>query len=376
MPIYKVNGEKDGKQKYLVRINYISDSGHPKQLTRIAYGSGVAKDLERQLSTEIKAKSETPTRRMTIQELFDEYIEVKACELRKVSTERIRQSYKTHVAPTFKNYRIDRVTVKSIQDWKMYMEKQGYAFNTKQKAFIWFNAIMRYAVKMEYLQKSPLAIVGNFKNTLRIKPEMSIYTPEEFKTFIAMVRESAEEKEQLQNNLAEWDYYVFFNIAFYTGLRKGEIYALKWSDISGPYLKVARSVTQRLKGGDVENAPKNKSSIRTLQIPLPLLEVLRIQKERQAILHNFTDNFRVCGNVRDTSLQRRNEIYSAKAGLKAIRIHDFRHSHASVLANNNINIQEIARRMGHSQVEITWNTYCHLYPREEEKAVEVLNGFS
>jgi len=84
----------------------------------------------------------------------------------------------------------------------------------------------------------------------------------------------------------------------------------------------------------------------------------------------------MCGNVRDTTLQRRNQVYATKAKLRTIRVHDFRHSHASVLANSNINIQEISRRLGHAQVEITWNTYCHLYPREEEKAIEVLNGCS
>ena len=376
MPIYKGNGKKDGLQRYNVRINYVDDSGQAKQLTRVAYGLDAAKDSEMKLTNEIKVKGEKPMRKMTVQELFDEFIEVKACELRRTSTERMKQAYNKQVAPTFRNYRIDRITAKDIQDWKLSIGKKGYALDTKQNVFIRFKAMMGYAVKMEYLRKNPLENIGNFKDTLSIKPEMRIYTPEEFKCFIAAVKESAEEKELLQNNLSEWDYYVFFNIAFYTGLRKGEIYALKWSDISGSHLAVTRSITQRLKGGDVETAPKNKSSMRTLQMPLPLLEVLNAQKERQALLHNFSDDFRICGSVRDTSLHRRNEIYSAKAGLKTIRIHDFRHSHASVLANSNINIQEISRRLGHAQVEITWNTYCHLYPREEEKAVEVLNGFS
>lgn len=85
---------------------------------------------------------------------------------------------------------------------------------------------------------------------------------------------------------------------------------------------------------------------------------------------------RVCGGpqcLRDTSLDHKNRLFAEKAGLPRIRIHDFRHSHASLLANEGINIQEIARRLGHSKIEITWNTYSHLYPREEERAVAVLN---
>lgn len=61
------------------------------------------------------------------------------------------------------------------------------------------------------------------------------------------------------------------------------------------------------------------------------------------------------------------------AGVKVIRIHDFRHSHASLFANAGVNIQEISRRLGHAKVEMTWNIYSHLYPRGEERAINVLN---
>ena len=92
---------------------------------------------------------------------------------------------------------------------------------------------------------------------------------------------------------------------------------------------------------------------------------------------HFSEDNRILGNekcLRDTSLQIKNDLYSSLAGVKRIRIHDFRHSHASLLAYMGINIQEIARRLGHSNVEETWNTYSHPYPQEEEKAIAVLNA--
>ena len=375
MPIYKANGKKDGLQKYNVRINYIDDTGQSKQLTRIAYGADRAKDLELRLYVDVKIKGERPIVKITIQELFDEFLEMKSYEIRKRTYLKIQHIFNRFILPTYKNYRIDKINVKDIQQWKIQMEKRNLALKTKKEAFIYFNGMMNYAIKMEYINKNPLIKLGNFKDTLHIKPEMKIYTPEEFKKFINVVKETAEEKEKSNNDLSEWNYYVFFNIAFYTGLRKGEIHALKWSDIDGSYLSVKRSITQRLKGEDIETAPKNKSSIRTLQMPVPLLRILNEQKQRQQLCHNFTDDFRICNSVCDTTIKRKNEIYSKKAGLNVIRIHDFRHSHASALANNNINIQEVARRLGHSRVEMTWNTYCHLYPKEEEKAVTILNSF-
>ena len=200
---------------------------------------------------------------------------------------------------------------------------------------------------------------------------MHYYTPDQFKQFID---EAAKYKDR---SLHDSGYYVFFNIAFYTGMRKGEINALKWSDIEGNLIHVRRSIAQKLKGDDQETPPKNKSSYRTLQMPQKLIDILQEHRAFQEQCKDFTLNFRICGGesaLRDTSIEKHNTKFADDAGLPHIRIHDFRHSHASLLANSGINIQEIARRLGHSNVQQTWNTYSHLYPREEERAVAILNS--
>ena len=93
-------------------------------------------------------------------------------------------------------------------------------------------------------------------------------------------------------------------------------------------------------------------------------------------MDGFNDNYYICGGtkaIRDTSIQNALKQYADKAGVKVIRVHDFRHSHASLLANEGINIQEIARRLGHAKISMTWETYSHLYPREEERAIKILD---
>ena len=159
-------------------------------------------------------------------------------------------------------------------------------------------------------------------------------------------------------------------------MRKGEINALKWSDIDGDIIHVRRSIAQKLKGEDRETPPKNRTSYRDLQAPQPLVKILNEHQHRQQQINGYSEDFRVCGAtrcLRDSSLDNKNKKFAEAAKLPHIRIHDFRHSHASLLANEGINIQEIARRLGHSKIEITWNTYSHLYPREEERAVQILN---
>lgn len=74
-------------------------------------------------------------------------------------------------------------------------------------------------------------------------------------------------------------------------------------------------------------------------------------------------------SVSTTTLDRRFEKYVADAGVKKIRIHDFRHSHASYLINKGTIISVIAARLGHGDVATTLNTYSHLYPTTEKEAV-------
>jgi integrase len=275
--------------------------------------------------------------------------------------------------------RVDKLTAAILQEWKVTIEQKGLSLKTRKHAYGIFRAILNYAVKMEYIPKNPLTKIGNFKDAQAMKPDMEIYTAQEFKQFISAAKIAAQERETKCKDFSEWDYFVFFNIAFYTGLRKGEIYALKWSDLDGTLLSVKRSISQKLKGPDRETPPKNQSSIRTLQMPLPLMVVLSEHRARQERLGRFSEDYRVCGGercLRDSTVCNRNKQYAELSALGAIRIHDYRHSHVSVLANEGINIQEIARRLGHARVEMTWNTYSHLYPREEERAVEILNNIA
>ena len=373
MPIYKMNGRRDGKQKYRVRINYIDALGKARQVDRVTYGSDEAKLLELKLQQDIR--QEAPAKRMTLRELFREYCNIRKNEMRESTLDKFKHITENHILPELGGLKLSKITPQILAQWKMNIEGKGLALTTKQSAYSPLRAMLNYAVKMEYIPKNPLDKVGNFKSSGDIKKEMDFYTPQEFKRFLSAARQNAQEAEE-RGFLSEWDYYVFFAIAFYTGLRKGEIHALQWSDISGSFLSVKRSIAQKLKGGDRETAPKNKASVRTLQIPVPLLTVLEEHKKRWKKHEGFSASYRVCGGekcLRDTSVENRNKRFAEAAGVKKIRIHDFRHSHVSLLANKGINIQEIARRLGHSNIEMTWNTYSHLYPKEEERAIKILN---
>lgn len=377
MPIYKVAGEKkDGKQKYLVRLNYQDSYGKARQLTRTAYGSEEAKQLERELSYQIKI--EKPSKKLSLSELKDEYIKNKKHEVRETSLDKSDRILKRYVlTDKLKNMKIDKLTVPILQEWKTELNNTDLSTVSKQNIFGEFRALLNYAVKMEYIPKNNLVKVGTFKAPLEKKKEMLFYTPDEFKKYIIQAKMFAEEQEQ-QGSLYGWNVYIFFMIAFYMGMRKGEIHALTWSDIdfTKHIINITKSLAQKLSGGDRITPPKNASSIRSIEMPEPLENALKKHYNRCKSIENFNDSFFVCGGtkaLRDSSLNKINHKLADRAEVKRIRIHDFRHSHASLLANEGINIQEVAKRLGHSKIDMTWNRYSHLYPRESERALKVLN---
>lgn len=381
MPIYKMtdkngkNIKKDGLQKYRVRINYTDNFGKPKQIDRVAYGSEQAKQLEMELIN--STKKEQPAQRMTVQQLYDEYIRAKTHEVRETTLDKSKTVLGLHVLPILKDYKIDKLTIPVLEDWKRQIEDKGLSIRTRKNIYSEFRTILNYAVKMEYIQKNPLLKVGNFKAPLELKKEMQFYTPEEFHKFITAAKEFAERSET-DGSLYEWNYYVFFCIAFYMGMRKGEIYALQWTDIKDDNLmSITKSLNQKMQGNNLITPPKNTSSIRTIEIPKPLVVILNEHKQRCMQFDGFNENLYICGGnrpIRDTTVQNMNERFAKTAEVKRIRLHDFRHSHASLLANEGINIQEIARRLGHSDIEMTLQTYAHLYPRESERAIGILNS--
>ena len=376
MPLIKVldkNGrpvKKDGKIKYRVKINFVDDNGNYKAVERIAYGSDEAKEIERKLVFE--QKNLTQTNKLTVLALYDEYIISKRHEVRESSLEKSKQVLTNHVLDSLGKIKIDKLNTAKLQKWKQNIEVKNLSITMRKNIYGEFRALLNFAVKMEYISQNPLLKVGNFKAPLETHKEMLFYTPEEFKKYIKASKIEAEQK----NTLRAWSYYVFFNIAFYMGMRKGEIYALTWNDIKDDIVHITKSLNQTLKGDDRITPPKNRSSIRQIQVPIPLKLILNEHFERCRTMPGFNNNYYICGGIfplRDTSVDVANQHFAEVSKVKHIRLHDFRHSHASLLANNGINIQEIARRLGHSDIKTTLQTYSHLYPKESERALNVLN---
>lgn len=220
-----------------------------------------------------------------------------------------------------------------------------------------------YAVKCEYLVSNPLDRIDNFKDANAVvHPEEALhfYTVDQYHLFDAVLKNRASARGRAIR--------VFFAVLFYTGARKGEAQALKWSDFDGESVWIRRSISQKIKGRRItETPPKNKSSYRKVSIPATLKRILAEHKVFQQADPAWSDV------ISDTTLDHACRQTAMSAGLPYIRIHDFRHSHASLLINANINIKAISARLGHARVEQTWNRYGHLYPEQDDRILDVLD---
>ena len=115
MPIYKMDGKKDGLQKYRVRINYTDQQGKSRQLDRVAYGSQAAKDLERQLMRDL---SSIPSAKKTVQSLADEFEKAKKYEVRGSTLDENLKRIKTYIIPYLGSTQLSRLNAPVQQDWK------------------------------------------------------------------------------------------------------------------------------------------------------------------------------------------------------------------------------------------------------------------
>ena len=375
MPIYKIEGEKkNGYQKYRVIVNWTDEAGKKRSKERCAYGKAQADQMERKMRDEISREPEAT--KIMATELFHLWKQKRGAEVRQTTMRKKAWAFEHHIKPFFIGVPLDALDAEKLSAWRDWIAAKGLKTSTKNEAIFELRAYLNFAHETKLIREAPPKIKlfrDPYKQTDAVK--LRYYTKDEFQKYAAAARAWAEGK----GNLRAWGIYVFFNIAYYTGLRKGENNALKWSDLeNGSTMWVRRSVNQGVKGQHVtETPPKNESSVRRLQMPAPLVTILDEHRERQMEDKRWNESYRICGGpdvISDRALERANEEIAKAAKIKKITIHEFRHSHASLLCNAGINIKEIARRLGHADVNMTWKTYSHLYPAEEEKAVAVLNG--
>lgn len=386
MPIYK-NKNKPG---YTVKINYTNDKGEHCQICRSnkeTLTKSGAKELERQLMDEIEQKQFKKDNKMTLNQLFDSYLNDFKNQRKANTMRQLKTTYNNHIRRFLGHLNIYKITARDIQRWQNEINKTTFKTQYKNTILKNINKLFNYAVKMYDLPINPCAKVERFKDVSNVQNDNIKYlTYEQFKTFdnellrrLNVAKESNNKNQLIRMSQGR----IFFNVLFYAGLRKGEANALNWGDIieenNTLFLNITKSINQKTCPYEI-TSPKNKTSIRKVPICDELKKLLNDHKLLcKKYIDGFDENYFITGGYHplcDTFTSDLKIDVVKKCKLPNIRIHDFRHSYCSLLINGGVPLYVIARLLGHSTIEITQKVYSHIYPDSFTQAISYLNNLT
>ena len=240
------------------------------------------------------------------------------------------------VLPYFGTKKIVDITAADIRRWQNSLMKQGYSQTYLKTINNQLSAIFNYAVRYYDLPRNPCAQAGSMGKGKA--EEMKFWTQEEFESFIEFVKDKP------------LSYYAFLTL-YWTGIRLGELLALSLSDFDAEAktLSITKSY-QRINGRDVITEPKTAKSKRTIALPDFLVTEL---EEYVNKLYGMMANdrlFMITKSYLEKEMVRGTEL----SGVKRIRLHDLRHSHASLLISK-LGAQPnlVAERLGHEKIQTT-----------------------
>ena len=261
------------------------------------------------------------------------------------------------ILPYFSAMRICDIDIAMVRKWQNELISHENNYNKTYLKTIHnqLSAIFNFAVKYYKLPTNPAAQCGSMGK--KKADSMQFWTKYEFDQFISCVSDDPLSK-------------VIFNLLFYSGIREGELLALTFKDFD--FKRNTVSITKTfavVKGQVFIQTPKTPKSKRVINLPE---EISSMVEDYCSKLYDCNPDDRIF-NISKTSLTREMVRGCNLSGVKKIRIHDLRHSHASLLIEMNIPILLISERLGHENIQTTLDTYAHLYPNKHEDVAKKLS---
>ena len=350
MPAYK--DEKTGK--WFAKFYYTNWQGIKKQKWKRGFATKKeALGFERDF---LEKQSANPD--MTFQNLYEIYMEDMAARLKQSTLLTKKAVLQTHILPFFGSKPINEIKASDVRRWqaKLMSSPNNYSQTYLKKINTELNSIINYAKRFYDLNTNPCGKAGTIGKAKA--EEMHYWTYDEYIAF----REGVKDK-----SLS----YICFEVLYWTGMREGELLALSPADIDLDNKTISINRTyQRIEGKDVFTSPKTRKSKRKIPIPDFLCQELSDYIQSRYMLDADERLFPVTKSYLSHEMIRGCKI----TGAKKIRIHDIRHSHASLLINQGCDALMLADKLGHEKVSTTLNTYSHLFPHKQQELVHSLES--
>mgnify|MGYP000908166084 CR=1 FL=1 len=337
--------------KWLIQYRYSDWQGNRKKSTK--RGFNTKREAEEWL------RNFLVTQQADFNMLFEDFLKIYYADMETRLREHTMRTKKyiidLKVLPYFGKLKMNEIKAPDIRKWQNELIGQGYAQTYLKTINNQVAALFNYAVKYYDLPNNPCRKAGSMGKSNA--DEMNFWTQEEFSKFI----------DALMNKHQS---YMAFMILYWTGIRIGELLALTGDDVDFEKrtIRISKSY-QRISGKDIITEPKTPKSKRLITIPQFLVLDLQDYIGSMYGAQEVDRLFPVTKYYLEHEMQRGIK----ESGVKRIRLHDLRHSHASMLVEMSFSPLEIADRLGHEKIETTLNTYSHLYPNKQEKLADRLD---
>lgn len=356
MPAYKYT-LKSGKVLWYANFYYTDWTGQKKHACKRGFKTQrEAKEYER-----IFLDQQNTTSDILFSSLVENYLEDMRHRLKPTTMEQKEFIIERKLLPYFGHQKICDIDTIKIRKWQneliSHRQENGKPFSQTYLKTVnnQMSAIMNYAVRHYRLATNPCHAAGSIGRSNA--GSMKIWNQEEYERFSKCIKKSAMR--------------LAFDILFYTGMRSGELLALTEPDIL-PTKKISVNKNYaKVDGEELFLEPKTPKANRTISIPDFLYDDIMNYISKLGGLCKTDRIFYFTKSALDKEIK----VGAKAAGLDPIRVHDLRHSHASMLVDMGFPPLEIAERLGHESIKTTLDTYSHLYPEKDSTIAGRLNEF-
>lgn len=278
-----------------------------------------------------------------------------------------KESLKNYIKPYLGNIPLKVLRTDSIQTWINVLNDRGLGAKTIRNAFNNLNAALKKAVVLRMIPYNPCE--GTVLPKLK-RPKTKVYNTADIQKALEATSGTT--------------MFLPVALALLTGMRRGEICALKWKNVDFANKRIY--VCENRVHGEkevIEKAPKSEAGNRSIPMSKEVTAILseaRLQYYNDAAAYGpaFHDLGYVLHNENGTpyhpdSLTTKWKRFLERSNLPYVRFHDLRHSNATALIAAGVNPRTVQQLLGHSDVSVTLNTYTHVLPAMEEEAVDTLD---
>lgn len=364
---------KDGETRYMLQAYLGVDpfTGKQRRTTRRGFKTQKeAKKAERELLLSVEENGFTDhSSKPTFKEVADLWLESYETTVKPTTYQNTSKYLNILINDYFSDIRIESISVSMMQQVVLKLSKR-YTVYALYLSVI--NRVFKFAISLGIVQSNPVDKIIRPKQQPPKKEKIAL-TKEELNKFLTLAKKDA--KPVL---------YAAWHTLAYTGLRKGELLGLEWSDVDleNKVISVQHNLVM-VNGKYIIQSPKTRKSIRKITIDDTTASVLKSWKleQKKMFFKNGVKNSNIVfsgssGEYLDKSHFRVTlKEFLKRHDLPIITVHGLRHTHASLLFEAGIEPKTISDRLGHSNIQTTLDMYTHLNDKQRSDVADRLLKF-